>query len=73
MQRLAMEQVQEERARGEKILAETVAKVKEECAKELKNAVADAREEEQDIANDKIYDLKRYMYIYLCVALQLRS
>ena len=63
MQKMAIEQVQEERARGEKVLAETVKQVEERCAQELKQAVAEARKEEQFIAAEKIKDLIQSVFL----------
>ena len=57
MQKIAIEQVQEERAKGEKVLAQTVKEIEERCARELEQAVADARTEEQHIAAENIKNL----------------
>ena len=57
MQKQAIEQVQEERARGERALAEAVRKTEERCARELEEAVAKARAEERAIAADNIRKL----------------
>ncbi|XP_076471094.1 uncharacterized protein C6orf163 homolog [Babylonia areolata] len=54
MQKLAIEQVQEERAKGEKQLAQAVQQVEERCATELEQAVAQARQEERDVAAENI-------------------
>ena len=58
MQKMAIERVQEERARGEKVLEDTIKLVEERCAEELQQAVAKARKEEQHIAAEKIKELK---------------
>lgn len=58
MEKVVIEQVQEERARGEEVLAETVKQTEERCALELEQAVAEARKEEQAIAAESIKNLE---------------
>lgn len=57
MQKLAIEQVQEERAKGEKHLAETIKLIEEQHAQELERAINKARTEEQRVASDKIMNI----------------
>ncbi|KAL8579982.1 hypothetical protein ACOMHN_054104 [Nucella lapillus] len=47
MQKTAIEQVQEERANGEILVAQTVRQVEDRCAQDLEQAVSEARAEEQ--------------------------
>nr|KAG5690851.1 hypothetical protein BaRGS_031203 [Batillaria attramentaria] len=54
MQKQAIEQVQEERAKAEKQLKEAVERVEARCAKELKEAVAQAKQREQEAAAKNI-------------------
>ena len=53
MQKLAIEQVKQERLEGEKRLKEAVAAMQARCEKERINAVAKARADEKNIAADE--------------------
>lgn len=53
MQKLAIEQVKQERAEGEKRLQKAVKETEERCHNELLAAVAKAREEEKQLAAEE--------------------
>ena len=61
MQKLAIEQVKQERAEGEKRLKIAVEQTEARCHKELLAAVAKARDEERKIAADKAADVAKYV------------
>ncbi|KAK7110139.1 uncharacterized protein C6orf163 homolog [Littorina saxatilis] len=57
MQKQSIEQVQVERAKGEKAQAAAIKEVEQRCAKELEKAVAEAHKKEQHIAAENIKNL----------------
>lgn len=59
MQKMAIEQVKEEREKGEKLLAEIVIKIEEKCAQEKAKAVTEAHREEQTLAAETIRNLRQ--------------
>lgn len=61
MQKLMLEQVQETREEGERMLREAVRKTEERCHQELLQAVAEARLEEQQAAAAKAAKVAKYV------------
>ena len=59
MTKLAIEQVKQERAEGEKRLKKAVLETEERCHQQKLAAVADARKEEQKLAADEAARLAR--------------
>ena len=59
MQRIAVEQVQQERRDGEKRLDAAVQKTEQRCHEELLKSVAQARKEEREVAAKQKADVLR--------------
>lgn len=65
MQKLAIEQVKQERAEAEERLKEAVRKTEARCHQELLDAVEKAREEEKKIAAEETVKVAKYVPITL--------